>query len=395
MQEGVMSVEGSLLDVLANCRRAIDEIDVLVAQSDALSRANASDRQQVMDKFTAETALVLMIANRSPSVEARRMARECAGIIAPFCRSAANLEMLAFGPQYAVAAGMGHAMLDSMGLPDPDFDAIFRRALGSDHVFSTDRPNFRQLEIAWLRRLCGMPDDRMTELEAGSILHRPLHPIYMRREDGYAYTHAAMYVTDFGSLAVPPTIDSARCEQVIGQCMGWCLSTQDWDLLAEFALAALMLRLPQTALLNEVLCLIDGIYAAYGHFPSFWIRRMPDEPQALRMRELFEGYHTSYVYGLLCAARLAWMAGSFAVELPAGRAGGCHPAMLTEGVADPGLGANIRMIELVKANRLSEADSIFLGDRDAHPLLDETLEVAAHRLLQTYDVNRRIFGWKD
>ena len=64
----------------------------------------------------------------------------------------------------------------------------------------------------------------------------------MSQDDAYAYTHALMYLTDFGARPPGPSLTLSRMTQVLNACLAWTLLDEDYDLLAEFLLGYALLR---------------------------------------------------------------------------------------------------------------------------------------------------------
>ena len=381
-----MSLNARLRSTLDDCRTVLDRLDELMHLDDA----GGLRPRQVADKFAAEAALLLHLAAETPDRALHAQVERLAIQLVPLCRTRQNVEMLSFGPQYAVAAGLGHALLGLMGEKDEAFDQVFRAALTSDFVFGTDRPNFRQLEVAWLRRLVEPTDRTIDRFVEMSVLNQPMNPLYMRREDGYAYTHAAMYVTDFGRRAAPETADPEARRLLITQCLCWCLVRQDWDLLAEFAIAALILDCADVAMLPECIGILDMLHDCAGGFPPAWIAPGTMPPRQREATDILRGYHTLFVYGILCTVRMKIDSAESGVMRWRTRESALLGSRIFQPTLEVELLANMRLMGHCAGDRLADAYREALLLKADHPVLRDTLATLAHRLEQTVGANRYV-----
>lgn len=264
------------------------------------------DPPRVTDKFVAEAALLLLIAARAPGMAAGRI-DAIAARLAPHARGARHLELLAASPQAVLGVALAHVALTRLGHPDAMFDAAVAEALTDPATQAVDRPNFRHLELAWLRALhAGDAPDFGVHAGAGLLAH-DLHPAWMRREDGYAATHALMYLTDFGRLPLPPQIAPERVDHFCDHTLAWCAAARDWDLLGEVLIAGLCARRP-ARFHGWALAQLDARLRRHGALfgPNCDERAIePGSAWRADSAALLHAYHPTFVYGILCATELA------------------------------------------------------------------------------------------
>lgn len=305
--QDILHVLGVAEDILAN--RA-GFLDMWCSRDPGVRRENAQD------KFAAETALLLWLAARDPvrREELGSAITSVARRLAPLVRTERHLEILAASPQAFIGAAMPHVLLQSMGFVDDLFEEAARAASSSPYLKSTDRPNFRQMELRWLCSIHERADLPFDDLQAQGLIACPLHPVFMRREDAYAVTHAAMYMTDFGRRkpALSPEL-AASVARFVEQTLCWCLAERDWDLLGEVLMTAAMCGCPAGAAAVTARAVLGDVFGLHGCVPG------PDfvagellslEDDARRMHVHVHSYHSSYVYGMLrCIEQAAFLPG--------------------------------------------------------------------------------------
>lgn len=263
------------------------------------------DTEQVVDKIIAETALLLLIAARVTSKN--RLAAKVATIarlLAPRARTARHLSMLAENPQAVVGVALAHIALSKIGIGDCHFDRAVEMALVSPSVWAVDRPNFRQMELKWLQGCARGIDPDFSSLAVSSLVRHQIHPIRMRREDGYAATHALFYMTDFGRRPLPAELDVGNIAYFVDHTLCWCLDEQDWDLLIEVMICSTIIGRTKTAAFRAADDHVEMLFARYGmvfgpnHQPGPACTRstLYDDAHAM-----LHAYHTTYVYGILRA----------------------------------------------------------------------------------------------
>jgi hypothetical protein len=266
------------------------------------------DPRQVTDKLVAETALLLLVASRAPFV-AERSGRivSLAGALTRFARTPRHFALLAGSPQAVLGVGLAHIALTALGFADPLFDEAVAEALNDPAIEAVDRPTFRQLELGWLRGLHAHAEPDFGAHLQASLLRQKLHPAWMRREDAYAATHTAMYLTDFGRLPLPPVIPGDRLAYFTDHALSWCAASRDWDLLAEVLIAGLAARQPAAGH-GWALRLLAQRFAEHGAVfgPNVDDLSIPTGREWMRNSELLlHAYHPTFVYGILCALELS------------------------------------------------------------------------------------------
>ena len=139
-------------------------------------------------------------------------------------------------------------------------------ALQSPFFFSIERPWFRELEALWL--FSRLRKDSSSRLPAHStaILFKRTHPIFLRREDMYAKTHIAMYLTDFGHHK-PTGFDAETLRLSLSHDLAWSLAMADWDLLGELLMTTCysLARAPAWQSICEAV--LDAVLRGSGLYP--------------------------------------------------------------------------------------------------------------------------------
>lgn len=262
------------------------------------------NRENVKDKFVAETALLVLIAGRIANTdELHSRIAKVALQLSEIARTERHLEILSVAPQSFIGLAMPHIILQKLGYADDDFDEVVKAAHESRFLKATDRPNFRQMEMRWLCAYYEGVDANFDDLMPSSLLCANLHPIFMRREDAYAITHAAMYLTDFGRREFQLKEEVASSLSLfVAHTISWCLAENDWDLLAEVLMVGEFF--PCTANSYTALghMVLRDVFLLHESIPGpNHIRRHYESCEAKSRRGyiLVHGYHSTFVYGIL------------------------------------------------------------------------------------------------
>ena len=324
MLEGAISVSpgGSTIDRVvepsaefdanAGLAGALDVAALLTADLRRHIRCGATamphlDRQQIADKLIAETALLLLMASRAPHIPGRPgRILGLAGTLARFARAPRYYAQLAASPQAALGIALAHVALTLLGFEDRLFDEAVADALDDPSAEAIDRPGFRHLELIWLRALHAEATPDFGFHPDVSLLQHKLHPAWMRREDGYAATHAAMYLTDFGRQPLPASIRPDRIAFFLDHSLTWCAAARDWDLLAEILIAGIASHQP-AARHGWALRQLAGRFSEHGALfgPACETSAIPPGREWMQSSELLlHAYHPTFVYGILCALEL-------------------------------------------------------------------------------------------
>lgn len=286
--------------------RVLERARVVVEKLGAEGHGEGPERIRP-EKVIAETSLLMLAAWAArPGEENRRRVDALAGDLIPWARGKRALAGLCFEPALALEFATGHICLKRMGRPDAGFDEALGRALGSQTAGSRERPPHRVLEQEWLRAGWGVRD-RLREKAAlrQGVLGRTMDLLGGSLDDGYAFTHAMMYASDFGMRKVrlprPKHVVMLEAADLLARCLdeenydlggevllAWPLAGAEWTPEASFAFRVL-LRAEEEA----------GVLPAPGLKADLRRELAGADPGR---EALAAGYHTAYVMGLVCAA---------------------------------------------------------------------------------------------
>lgn len=261
------------------------------------------------EKVIAETGLLLLAASTVSDEDVAALVRELARELVPHARSDRILMGLALEPAAAWDYAQAHVFLTRLALPDAGFDRVLTASETAQSARGRERVPYRVLERSWLRSglLSTSPTTDHATLVGDGVLEHPVDLLMGSREDLYAFSHALMYVGDFGLHPAPwPRPPSDICAEAEGA-LGWCLDQQDYDLSAELLLAWPQSGTHWSATSAFGFRVLATVEDKAGFLPSHTVRLD-------RLREL-EGddhtdyllastYHTIYAMGLLCSMAL-------------------------------------------------------------------------------------------
>ena len=393
MNDGMTDIHA----VLDFAQRAVGRLGHFSAHFAAIDKQLQPD--QVLDKFVAETALLLLLAARLP--RSAGLAARVGGMaqaLARFARQPRHLQLLASNPQCIVGVGFSHILLNRLGARDGMFGAAVDAAFGSAFTDSVDRPNFRQMEMQWLRALHTGAAPDFTSLLPCSLLNKPLHPIYMRRADAYAVTHAAMYLSDFGAQALDSHADPAAMLSFVEHGLSWCLAYADWDLLAEILIVHVLSGAPASPFARLADSVLRRVYATHAAVPGPNFDSKAFEALDGTSSDVYfamHTYHSTYVYGILRILELL-AAPAPAIIPSAGRAIGerheardwpLAPWLMRMEPAEREAGAevlsNARLIYLAREGKYAPLfAAIERGEACGSQRLGESSSVASELLMQ-------------
>src|SRR5436190_15788485 len=201
---------------------------------------------------------------------------------------------------------LAHACLTDLGIDDEGFDRLTRLALASSVAGANERVPYRMLDAAWARHLL-LGDD---ELEHPALALSPIGAgvdlLGATTEDGYAFTHALVYATDFGRIPLPPRFDTVRLGAIADGLCVKALDEDDLDLLAELLMAAAVLREPWSPIQTFSFRVLVATWDRFGFVPGPSLPPPVDgeDRGATVRRVLGTAYHTMFVSSL-CAATIA------------------------------------------------------------------------------------------
>ncbi len=268
--------------------------------------ADAGNAGFIAQKILSEIAWLLLVCERAPDLPAstRTTVDRIGGTLNRLLRDDANLTLAMKNSQHAASFAIAHFALTQLGYTDDLWDRLIRRTLsGAD---SKERYPYRILERLWVMSLYGIPTDLSQETVTQlSILSNDAHPLTMTDSDAYAYTHAPMYLTDFGRQPLPQGIDVAHIRATLNSAIAWQLIQRNYDLLGEFVLVSLLVSHEVS---DEAAYGISTFFSVWDELgflpsPSFDEGTFSRLPVAERPAYAFsELYHTNLVAGLLCAS---------------------------------------------------------------------------------------------
>ncbi|MBX6360762.1 MAG: hypothetical protein IRZ03_11855 [Acidobacterium ailaaui] len=262
------------------------------------------------EKILSETAVLLLAAGQVVQPEIQERVKGIAHGLAPHARNERARLGVCVEPSAAWEYALGHLCLNRLGYPDVAFDALLQHALGSRASAGRERVPHRMLEKEW--SALGVPglasNKRRSEMAHLSILNHSMDLLSCRREDMYAFTHALMYVTDFGihpvPLPRPRHVLLAEAEALLA----YCLDQQDYDVAGEILLSWPLTGEPWSPAATFAFRVLAHVEDKTGFLPTPGTRICEIEARSGTERtryRLATAYHTAYVMGLLCAAVLS------------------------------------------------------------------------------------------
>lgn len=259
------------------------------------------------EKVISETALLLLAASSAAHIpQIQQGIERTARTLLPYARSERMLLGICLEPALALDYAQAHACLCRLGYPDARFDKLLRASLESQTARGRERPPHRMLEQQWVLGLWGQPEQR-DKWASHSAMGTPMDLLHGTRDDGYAFTHALMYLT-YGRDSAPrlprtQTDILAEAEALLA----WCLDAEDYDLAGEVLLAWPLLGRtwsPAAVFGLQVLTAVED-KAGFLPSPATRLERLSRLQGDARTDYLLaSAYHTMYVMGLVCAAAL-------------------------------------------------------------------------------------------
>jgi hypothetical protein len=262
------------------------------------------------DKPIAETAMLLYVASgvrHLPNI-ATRIA-EIAELLAPPARSSQTLLSMALHPALCLGLAIPHILLSKLGYADLRVDDFLRSCLASQARNGRERPPFGSLEEQWIESVWTDtgPGPAWYRQLHNSVLTRPLDILGGLRDDGYAFTHVLMYVTDFGFRS--GYLPRERCVILdeASSLLAKALDDEDYDLAGELLLTWPSIGAPWSAAPAFAFRVLTSVEDHAGVLPSGTTKL--DRLNQLEGKEkaryaLATAYHTVYVMGFLCASSL-------------------------------------------------------------------------------------------
>jgi len=324
--EGSPDIVRRLCRNLDIAERAITELAPLGYRDESKPEFGVSP-----EKVIAETSVFLLacstIRREHPEIEERvnRVAR----VLLPHSRTDKVLFNACLSPSLAWDYSIAHIALSRLGYADANSDKIFRVCLESETSEGRERLPHRILEQEWLRRLWNSAGGswrcsssrrssssrrRERSIAALSKLARPIDVFASTRDDIYAFTHAIMYIADFGERTAELPRPKRDILADADATLACCLDDQDYDLCGEILLAWPYLKAKWSLTAIFALRVLARLEAMVGFLPSplTQLDKYNSVAEEERPRYLTASiYHTAYVMGILCASLLRTKQTSF------------------------------------------------------------------------------------
>lgn len=262
------------------------------------------------EKFISETALLLYAAHAASQQSDRitKKVRRIALHLEQFARSQSILTMMRIRPTAASELAVAHACLTKLGLPDSAFHERVSSVLLSPMQVLTEKLPWKELEKKWFADISGIAVSVDTaSIMSHLIINKGLNALSARREETYAFTHALIYLSDFGQSMVEVTRPKEELGLDADCALARCLDDDDFDLAAETLMTWPYLRLEWSSTAKFAFEVLLTVEDAVGYLPSLSLRKDAFASQRSTEQDayfLLEAYHTVFVMGLLCAACL-------------------------------------------------------------------------------------------
>jgi hypothetical protein len=263
-------------------------------------------------KVVSETGLLLLACGQVTvdCAEVRRRVENIAGLLIPHARNERVMIGSCMNPGLARDHAFAHLCLSRLGYPDGRVDELLRSCLEAENAAGPERLSHRVLEQEWLRRVWDPTHEKTCEdagLPARSMLGRSMDVFAASRDDVYAFTHALMYLTDFGERRVDLPRSRQETLAEAETALACCLDRQDYDLCGEILLTWPYLGECWSAAAIFAFRVLTRVEDEVGVLPAPLTRL--DRYRSLVGEErsryvMATAYHTAYVMGLVCAAAL-------------------------------------------------------------------------------------------
>lgn len=255
-------------------------------------------------KVICETALLLVVAHRDLCGDGRLVSA-----IQVFLAKAMDLTVdaqmlldLDRYPQTASSIALLLLAARAYGVPCA-IERHVETAFRSPFFLSAERVPFRIQEAHWLRERI-LPDFEPWQTDShGALFDRWQHPAVLSRDDLYAITHSAMYLSDFGQRRMCSKLEEQSMNVRHGIAMSF--ANADWDLLGELLLTARYLSLPKSSIERAGEEILWSIYDRHGLVPGLGYRASDAERHAgsdHQFYQFLQSYHSTLVLALLACA---------------------------------------------------------------------------------------------
>lgn len=261
----------------------------------------------IQDKLIVESLLLVLIVERfrerSPEIQ-QRLQNICEFCI-PLVYTPKNRMLVSRYPHTAITFGISHFALKQMGYGDAVFGRTIESAFRSRQVHAIERLPYRSMEARWLQSLL-FKDQRacFDDLLLASILKAQAHPLRMSTSDSYAFTHALMYVTDFGDQPLPENLEISHLESLNDQLIAAQIVNENLDILGELLMSAMFLSRPWSVRARFAWHFLAETWNQFGILPSpsfeakEYAKLSAKDARAYAFKHT---YHTIYVGAILCS----------------------------------------------------------------------------------------------
>lgn len=262
------------------------------------------------DKVIAEAAMLLYSAGAVQELDEglRERVHDLAVRLVPLARSESLLAVLCADPGLASERSVAHAVLSRLGFVDPGVDRLLAETTALGPSFGPEQPPFLRLEQDWRTRVWRVGGQRSEPgLLAQSMLGRQLDLLGATRVDVYAFTHAVMYGSDFGTRRARLPRAAAAIALDAEAALALSLEVNDFDVTCEVTMTWPMLRLPWGAAARFAFGLMADAEDDLGFLPGpTFDRKSYDRCPPLEQfaYAVETSYHTTFVMGILCASAL-------------------------------------------------------------------------------------------
>ena len=260
-------------------------------------------------KVVGETAMLLLAAwHAGGGEEVQGRIGGLVSLMMPHARGRRVLLGISQQPALALDYALAHLCLARMGYPDTGFDAVLRQALDSSAQGGKERLPHRVLEQEWIWRMTGRAPVKPGGAAAReSLMARGMDLLAGTQEDLYAFTHAVIYLRDFGIAPLPLPRSRAAILAEAEAALARCLDAGDYDLSGEVLWSWPLTGRTWSAAAAFGFRVLARVEDRAGFLPSAGtnldrLRELEGEERKKYL--LATAYHTVYVMGMLCAAAL-------------------------------------------------------------------------------------------
>jgi Domain of unknown function (DUF6895) len=288
------------------------------------------------EKLVAETAMLLHCVVPIQALDHRigELTHEIAAALVLYARCENILAAICLDPGRALDFALPHILLSNIGYPNAAVDDLLETSLAMGDDFGPERLPYRRLEQEWLKRVWSRSSSPSQHTEARILAHsmlgRPLDALGASRFDIYAFSHAVMYTSDFGTRKIRYPRSFRDIQGDATAALAYSLDASDYDLTAEILLTWPMLGLDWNPAAVVAFMRLADAEDKLGFLPGLNFNASEFETLLGDERHrygLSTSYHTIYVMTFLCAAAL--------------QPGRAPPALLPPTRRSPGAGSEI------------------------------------------------------